>query len=264
MYAARFDTETRVKVSKILIEDPALTPEGLNEIAWVLALDAAATPQGLEVAREAAGRATEKAPTETTFMDTLATVAFREGAVDDAVTLERKALEQDGAALRASATSRVALRFLLRGQEEGMTAGSPFYASQLSRFLAERLKKQGPILPVGMASPLLAVVPPASNAATGALSSAVLTLARGEPDGLTLYALAYKADVLLGLIRISVGVKGGERYEIELPQPASDALTSNRLSLEVAIVERRPVDTLPNGTATLRYWAHDKEVDQLP
>jgi rhomboid protease GluP len=263
IYAARFDSTTRVQVSRLLIGEPELGPEGLNEVAWGLAVDPGTTSDGLAVAHEAALRAIAALPKETTFADTLASVEFRRGELDVAVDLERQALEAEPSVVGVSPAGRFMVRFIA-GPDGGVAAGASFYAAQLSRFLKARLAKSGPIVPAGTPAPSLRIVPPADNAAIGALATAVLELDEPVAEGLSLYALAAKNDETIGLVRVTVAAGGGARYDIQLPAEASDALGVKRLELTVVLIVRPGIDPLPEGTAALRFWAHDKQVDALP
>ena len=259
LYAARFDSERRVEVSRVLLQESELLPEGLNMVAWGLVVDPGTSAEGLELAHEAATRAVAGMPEEMTLVDTLATVHFRRGDIESAVALELRALEQGVVGTSVAPSGGLVVR-LMGGGDAALAAGSPFYASQLGRFLKARLAKDGPILPQGMQLPALRIVPPPE----GAPATLVLELRSAEPAGLTLYVLAQKNDDPVGLVRVSVASGGSVRYDIQLPTEATDPLSVKRLQLKIALAVRPGSDNVPKGTAELRFWAHDKQVDELP
>lgn len=259
LYVARFDSDKRLEVSRLLVEDPDIDGNGLNEVAWGLVTDPALTTEGLTVARDAAARAVRLVPAESTFVDTFATAEYRLGNLDKAVELERGILEGGGDLLAASPVGRLLTELFLGGREVSVSAGSPFYASQLYRFLLARVAHAGPVLPASMPPPALTLV--LDPAATKGDAAPVLRVARppGAAPALTVYALAKRGVEPLGLVRVCAT----SDQDLALPVDAVAALAQKRVVVEPALVRPGCVDEL-SAAAAVRFWPYDKQVDLLP
>jgi membrane associated rhomboid family serine protease len=164
-------------------QDPGI----LNEVAWALAIDRAASREALPVARRLAERAVALTPSgsdaRADVLDTLATLRYREGDADGAVRDELEVLARtppeppdlpsDSAAVRALREARRARRAL--------------FVSQLARFLEARYVVAGAVVE-GVASAENAA-PDTESAGTGGAPDA-----RNEPAEGDLPARAAQDD----------------------------------------------------------------------
>jgi hypothetical protein len=150
----------------------------LNNLAWSLAIDAAASRSCLLKAEEAVESALQQLPEHASYLDTKATVLFREGRLDEAIDLER------GVADRSQGS---------------------FHFSQLDRFLRARQAGAGPIL-LGDAAADVRLSP-----APGAL---LVELQSPFPDGFVLYARQAGSGAML---QLSAGAQHEQSYTVPLP-----------------------------------------------
>jgi rhomboid protease GluP len=229
------DRSAETSVMRAAMSRVDVSPDELNLWAWFVALDAGATRDLLELAREAATRAVDELPGDASpeersaIVDTLATVHFRLGAHDEAVRLERHALSLEA---------------------------SPVYHSQLARFLQARVARDGPIVvPLGEAPDVRIAYEAESKSGR---PEHVVTV-RGEVgDGIEAYAIAVRGDELVGIVRYAVGPGhgGSGRHPVRERWPEGTELV-------VALVDGKP-ETAPEGARTIAVTRMDPEVAGYP
>lgn len=112
------DADTDVRVIQRYLDDDRDTYVGLNRLAWMVAADPSATDPELELARVAAERAVERSPDAQVahVEDTLATVEYRLGRYEEAVTLEKKVFAAEEDVVIASQLAR-----FMRARADGGT-----------------------------------------------------------------------------------------------------------------------------------------------
>jgi len=258
LYAKRFDSEVRAHVVAAALRGPPLDANDLNGIAWGLAVDPNVSDAGLAAARAAAERAVTAVPNESTFVDTLATVAYRSGKFDEAVRLERRVMEQPGAFAAAPSLVRTVVRFLYGGREQNWNEESINYATQLGRFLDAQVARDGALMDVGSTAPTLALIISDNGRVR-------LSLDMGEPRDVPtlLFATVHLGDEPNGLLRLWVAANTS-RELLLLPDEIAGVLTSKRLTLSVGHVAKAPEVLSKAPSARVKYWQHDKTVGALP
>jgi membrane protease YdiL (CAAX protease family) len=158
----------------------------LNNYAWRIAIDPAASRACLHEAEDAMDSTLRRFPEVPGYLDTKATVLFRQGRFDEAIDLERAAAQ--------------------RGPK-------PFFFSQIDRFLRARQAAGGPV-----------VIGTASDAVTFSLDpdgKALLVGLRAPLDeGFVLFARQARAAALL---QLAAGPRHERSYRIPLPPSKAPA-----------------------------------------
>jgi rhomboid protease GluP len=242
VYAARFDDERREVVAQQMLANLDADAASLNNLAWMVVIDPRTTGPTLARAEAAARRAVEQvAPTpgaggfeESAYRDTLATVLYRRGSFDEAVAMERQAF-----ALRPDA----------------------LLASQLARFLAARLDRDGPMLLAGARDDVTLAF--SGEDEDGEPEAIRLTTGSLAPGG-TVLAVLRRGDQHLGLLRIEVGRGAAAESHLPIGDGVGESLAGSRVRLDVALLDATAPADIEAGTARSKLWDHDPEVDVLP
>jgi hypothetical protein len=200
-------------------------PQPLNGLAWGLAIDKAASPHCLLKAEEAVDTALQQIPENLAYLDTKATVLFRQGRLDEAIDLERGAV----------------------------VSGEPLVFSQLDRFLRARQAGGGPLL-LGEATPTAKLSLGPRDAA--GRRELVVELGSAFPQGLVLYARETDSG---GLLEFAVGATQEQTYRLSLPAGIRD-----QARFELALLDARGCDECTGGGWHWRFVRHVAEVDKYP
>jgi len=246
IYAANFDDEHREAAAEAMLSDADADAMTLNNLAWILAIDPRTSEPTMASVEVAARRAVELEPEQGAYRDTLATVLYRRGFLDDAVDEERRA-------------------FASRSDE--------LMASQLARFLSARLERDGPMF-LGGAGPVMAESDGTrSNSVSIELDGAdelgeptALLVRLGSPfaKGVTVFATLRRGDQHLGLLHVVLGANPESEHRFEIGDGVGESLAGARIRLEVALVDGNPVTGVELGKVRWKLWDHDAEVDELP
>ncbi len=231
-----------------LLELPHPKPAIDNAFAWSIAIDPAATADGLTDAQTLVERAisteTEKAGANSKdireFTDTLATLRYRLGAYQDAVTLEAPLLY--GAAV----------------------SGAP---SQMARFLQADFRQHG-VRTVGetQALPQLTLHTSLVDAWTFDLS-----VATSLPRGADIYALLHIGDQILGLLQLNVEPTQGDAHvqvlsNLGAPQNVMyvAAPAANKTELTIVQIDSSGCHCAGRDVLRRQFFAYDNKVAALP
>lgn len=239
-HAGPLDADARERVLRAFVTQPDTRPAALNRIAWQYATAADATRSELALAEDAARRAVDAAPDNDSFVDTLATVRFRQGELDAAIETQRRAVERGA-----------------RG----------FLVSQLGRFLAARLDSEGPYTAgaIDATRVRVALADAAGGGPDSEAPAVVVELPHDVDAGLELIALDRRGGELAGTLRIFVGAgtaSGRHRVVVESPD-----LTRERdadASLTLAYADAAGCGGCAPGRLSASYVAMDPEVARLP
>jgi membrane protease YdiL (CAAX protease family) len=198
----------------------------LNNLAWDIAIDPKATPSCLLKADEGMDAALKQAPESPTWLDTKATLLFREGRLDEAIDLERAAAD---------------------------LSQKPFHLSQLERFLRARQQGKAPIqLGKAALSVSVSLVPQAAGGGT----DLVVEMDGDAPDGLVFYARGASEG---GLLQFSAGRGHARSYRLPLP-----ATARNETGFEVSLTDARGCEGCIAGQLRYRFGVRDADVDHYP
>jgi len=198
----------------------------LNSFAWDIAVDRKATPSCLLKAGDGVDAALKQTPENPAFLDTKATLLFREGRLDEAIDLERAAadLSQD-----------------------------PFLLSQLERFL--RAHQQGKAL-IRLGKAGLSVSVSLVPQAAGGRTDLVVEIDGDAPDGLVFYARGASAG---GLLQFSAGRGHARSYRLPLPVTAR-----NETGFNVSLTDTRGCEGCIAGQLRYRFEVLDADVGRFP
>ncbi len=210
------------------------TSEELNFWAWVTAIDPHANGAMVRVAERTAEEALERLPDDappdarSAIVDTLATLEFRAGDLDEAIRLEREAIAADP---------------------------SPTYLSQLARFLRARVDSDGPIETPAGATPDVHIT--YEEHSKSGRPEHVVTVRGDAPRGYEAYALALHGDELAGVVYVTAGPRhaGSGRH-------ATDAWPEGT-RLAMALVDGAPTPE-PDGDRRVVVSRIDPEVAGYP
>lgn len=220
-------------------QEPAAIPDEaanvLNVIAWRWAVAADPRPDELGLARAAAERAVELQPDRHELLDTLATVAYRQGELERAVEVERRALR-------------------LHPQR--------FYHSEVARFLAAHWRRFG-VLRHGHGSDranatLLPLTPSPASA-----PRAELQLAGTFERGAELWVLISASGRLVGSALLRVGPTDAPNLTHTLTLEGVDGRTDG-LRLDVALIDLDACHDCKPGSVSWHYEAMDPAALALP
>ena len=200
-----------VHLTEALVAQPQDQPLLLNEAAWAWAIGPNVSAAQLALARRAADRAVAVAPEEPAFRDTLATLAYRQGAFDTAIAEQRRALNAQ--------------------------PQDPTMVAQMARFLQARARAHGPALggPVPADAWHLQLDRTAGAFILGSLP------ARSRPYDV--YALLRRQGRPLALIQLQVGATA------ELPQRFLSSIRYTDSRDLVQLLYAQPSDTAVPPTA---------------
>jgi membrane associated rhomboid family serine protease len=235
-YVAYLLTPEDVPLLQRVANNEAAHPANLNELAFRLAIEKDILPEHLAIAETAARRAVQERPINM-FEDTLATVLYRRGHLEEAIDIEREVLEAS--------------------QEEDPTlldAGTPaFYASQLQRFLWQRMSRTGPIAAeVSVNAVHVRTAPERDRQAI------VVEVNDSFPRGFTLYAVVVRGEAPVGLFQLLLGSNAGRRYSFSAP----DGMSLEGTHLELALL--RAESSLPGDRVRHELWPVHPEVARYP
>lgn len=227
--------EAQVRRLGGLLGRDGVNAESLNEVAWLIAISPRAQRAELEGAAEMAERALELQPQTPAFLDTLATVRYRLGDLDDAIRLESLAL--------------------LRQDDDAM------FASQLARFLRARMRGAGPLEqgPLEKGAARLRWTP----GKPGQEPQLVIELDGPAPHGLMLYAVASERGRAVGLVRVVLGGRTAEQRRSVFADSLAEAELGEDVRLELAWVDSRGCGCAPQEES-VKVWSHVPDVDRLP
>ncbi len=166
------------KAAGVPVEGGKLSAGELNNAAWALAIGAATSRACLFAAEEAIEAALQTLPERGSFLDTKAAVLFRLDRLDEAIDLERAAIER---------------------------STSPSMFAQLDRFLRAREARSRP-LSIGDAEAAVTLSP-----APGAVA---VDLKASLPDGFVLYAREAGGGAFF---RLAAGPQHEASYRLPLP-----------------------------------------------
>ncbi|OGR13401.1 MAG: hypothetical protein A2341_19660 [Deltaproteobacteria bacterium RIFOXYB12_FULL_58_9] len=233
LYAAEFNEKHREKVVMTLLSDASLGPAELNNFAWGLALDPGTSESVLVRAEEAAREAVERAPGESAFRDTLATIYFRNGKLDEAVKEE----------LAAVAKSKDLLMM-----------------SQLARFASARFDWDGPM---SMGGADLAGVSVALGDRDESGEPRELVLSGADTalaDGATVVAVLRRGGKHVGILHAQLGPSPQGRHAFPINDAIGVSLSGNRVRLDLVVVDVEATG-VGVGEVNWKLWGYDKRAD---
>jgi len=221
------DPDDHVRFTQRYLQNAWAPPALLNNLAWSVAEDPGASADELRTAYQSAAKALRRAPGESAFLDTLATLEYRLGLYEQAVATQRRALAQDNNA---------------------------FAASQLARFLhAAQAKRE--ILSRGP----VAITDVQASLETKDKNAIRLGLSRQFEGGLIVFAHVLDDAGRVGLIQFTVGPQHKPEYLFE--NDGQDL--PRRAHLVIALLDAEGC-RCPQGAAKWQYWPRDARVDRLP
>ncbi|MDB4966739.1 MAG: family intrarane metalloprotease [Myxococcales bacterium] len=211
-------------------------PLELNNAAWALAVDPSTSPACLRHAEDAVEAALTGSPDHPGYLDTKATVLYRQGRLDEAVDLERLALD-------------------LHDSDD--------LGSQLTRFLAKREARGGAItLGRGSAAAVKLSLVGGGSQAPVALQTIVVELGDGFPEGLILYARAVSGHRDVGLFHAVFGPNHARSYRLVSDSGPMNLPDDTRF--DVALVDGRGGNGSPPAAQWWHLSAHMPVVDAYP
>lgn len=225
------------RVARELVARPGVPARTLNTLAWRYATSPDASSAELALAERAAARAVEAQPGNASFLDTLATVYYRQRDLDRAVTTQQRAVELD--------ERRVLV-------------------SQMGRFLQARIDSAGPFTAAGADASAIRVTPDAMPSSFEIL----IELPHDVDAGLELFVLVERGPRLIGTLRVVAGSgleSGGHRIVLE-PDRFGELLEAEppqRMRLRLAYADASACACTP-GQLRARYFPMDPEVRSLP
>jgi len=248
---AHFDTAAELSAYRTVLDDPRINPITLNDVAWTWAIDAKVSSDSLEMAAQAAKRAVAAQPAHPEFLDTLATVEYRRGHIEEAVRIEREVLEQEA---------------------------NPIYASQLLRFLLARTKSAGPLFGKGLSSTNLGLRFSPVTAADKTDATLTLDLETALDEPVAILAAVRDHDERVGFVQIVVGpgparaLTWGNADEPEMNTWSRET----RIQLLSVDLDHAPANPAGPGNPTapaspaatadhhLQFWPMDHTINALP
>ena len=185
----------------------------LNSAAWALATEPGTSHACLLKAEEAVDAALRQRPETAAYLDTKATVLFRQQRLDEAIDLERAVADM---------------------------GHKSFYFSQLDRFLRRRKAGPDPILiGQGLASLKLTL----ESHDEQRRQSVRVDLGGTFGEGVVLYALIADTTREVGILQVALGPQHDSSYRLRLPQEQSDISVDARF--DVALVDARGCEGCP-------------------
>lgn len=199
-----------------------------NQVAWSLALRPDATPRQLELGETLARRAVSEAEgdeEEAATKDTLATLLYREGRLDEAVRMEAELIPM----------------------------GEATMPTQLARFLKARLEKQGVLRDEGAPAGELQFTTRYHEARGFGLD-----LAPGQDlaKARTIWLLVERAGTLEGLVRLGLGANTSTEKTLWLRSLGIEPVWLEGVTFRLAWVQA--------GQAEAKGWLMRKDVLALP
>ncbi len=252
-YAAEFDNDGRRRVVEALAADTSIGPESANALAWELATDQESEEADLALALALARRALDEEPEIDAYRDTLATASYRLGKLDHAITEERRIVE------RVHDPSAFVLwaRQLVGGEDS-------FMATQLARFLAARVARDGPMASGGFSADSVSLVFEPGSGDPEDSRAIQLNLGDSVHGAFVVYALVTRGDQRLGLVRARVGVGAPNDATFDLGGRHVESLSGRRVGLDIALIEPLPEGASIPNQVEWRFWSNDPRADQLP
>jgi rhomboid protease GluP len=238
VYARQPVPGDETRVARAFVAASSAQPEALNAVAWAYATDPHAATDQLDVAQTAVERALQSMPDSPPFLDSLATVYFRRGQLEQAIATERQAIDKQA---------------------------TQFYVSQIGRFLEARQRTSGP-LEIGaeaLASRIRLTVEPRYQMQNGKRAF-LLEIGTEYPRGMVLYALAKRGHAIQGVLWVVLGPNNIRRQYRLVPagKPFINDW-SDDVDFEVVLVDTSGCDCT-SGSWRWRYWSMDREVLMLP
>ena len=219
-----------LRVAKGYVSRNARDAWPMNNLAWEIAVDKDSNHAWLELAHEAITNALMEEPSKPALLDTMATVLWRLGRVDDAIATERKLVDDGDDSAR-------------------------FYASQVARFEQARIQDgAAPLL--NLKSP---ATPPVITLEEEGVPRAAL-VKNAPPKGTLVYAVLRHQGVTAGLLRFcSTGAASALRPTGNVWNDLPDA----QFITVILDDSTENVCTLKNSTAW-NYFPMDPGALQLP
>ncbi|MGM0575417.1 MAG: rhomboid family intramembrane serine protease [Myxococcota bacterium] len=244
--AAVAPKERATAIAEHLLEDPDASPALQNNAAWHLATLEGATDGDLRRAREVmtavldeVGEAGDDVGTAE-LKDTLATLYYRLGDLEQAVTLQRSILD-----------------------EAQGPRGARVFAAQLARFEWALYRESGPRLVGGASEPVPTMEIEGVGAGAGGLPALVLRVDRGTlPEGGAVHAVIVKEDRAHGHVRVKLGPGSGGRLRFTPTEEAAAALEDGVRAV-VTLVDGAGSE-LASGEAAWTVHPMDPMVSGLP
>jgi len=231
--ALQATASARTLVARSFVSSDSAGAEALNNMAWHYATHHQASAEELGLAEEAAASAVRKDPDQSAYLDTLATVYYRRGDLDRAITTEQ----------RAVAASEQAV-----------------FVSQMGRFLDARLS-------MSQAADAASGDPPAIRLSVerdGGEGAIVVSTVRDFERGVEVYALDRVDGRLVGTLRVVIepGARAGAHRFV--PDGGSSGTRWPRAAtLLVGYAEASDAEC-DVGTVCGRYFVMAPEVRNLP
>lgn len=231
-------------VQRLLLTRDELAVPGvgviLNNYAFLVAVDPGADESALASADELATRAVELLSDEkdhSFVIDTLATVKWRRGSLDEAVDLERQAIEM---------TTR----------QRGI------YVSQLARFLIGARRAPGGIVTRNDARPTDVVLHGVEI--TSAALRLDVELNRESRDGYRVYALARVDDALVGIVELLWTGNVPTGRSVRTVRTAGAQWQTPGLKMELAYIDAVGCAGCRRGIVHANAWPMDAEIAGYP
>lgn len=228
--------DDRALIVSTLLDDDAVGPGELNEIAWYSAIDPEASRDELRLAQQAATRGVALAPDAVEIVDTLATVEYRLGHFDRAVALERDVL--------ARLPDRV-------------------FESQLARFLAARRRERGgPLLTGKDSAPRTARLELTKEKGPDSERQLSLALEGDFARGSELWFVERSGNTIesYGVLRLGPSAERERRFPANLP--VTKALDG--FALELVLIDGDACASCAADSVDWRYSAMDPQIRPLP
>ena len=233
MQAGQTFASDQIKVMSQFVSSSDTDPDALNEFAWNIVIDPNSTKEQRQLAGEAARRADQEEPGRHDFLDTLANVYFLQGSIDEAIELQKEAIEKFDIAIENETKPSKAL-FFREEIEKQVEAIRGVYVSQLARFQYARFLKDGP---PPEAWKIAIQLEPVNKGQTRKVK---LRLDKPYPQGIKIQAVVVQGTLLVGHLEVQLPSSEQLEYVHDFTDgPALDWLNSSRL--DVVFVQEKSV-----------------------
>jgi len=209
------------------------TARTLNDLAWSLAIEQGTSSTCLQAAEEAVDGALMQSPNDGHILDTKATIYYRLGRLDEAIDLERAALDQKE---------------------------TPAFSSRLDRFLRKREEHSGPIVVGTDSSAPLRIALESRDSRRQ--QTIVVELGDNFKEGLSLFAHVKDPSGIRGIFRAKFGPDHPRLCHL-VPAEGQLNLPDDAI-FEIALVDARGCENCSRDQLWWRLEPHDKTVDAYP
>jgi rhomboid protease GluP len=212
-------------------------PNLLNNLAWGYAKDPASSSHALEVVRPLSEKAVAGKPEDAQLQDTLATVYYRLGRLDEAIDREWQAFHLEA---------------------------KPYFATQLARFLRARQGGGPPLLRGGARESDVRVRIEGSGEGEAPSRWIAVDLPRGLSKGAAVFAhVREPRGREVGLLTLELGAMGSRALRLTDNRNASLAYLPEDAQVDVALIDAGGVDR-ESGETWWRFDPMDPKVAALP